>query len=118
MSGAIHSDFSFETVHGWSIERVKQWAIEEVRVKAEYADILVTQEIDGAALLDVVTRPDLMAVGMPLGSAGKIMLAVAAIKRAGGIVGGAGAPTDSRAGACAPPCGCVCVRALGVGNEG
>ena len=88
-----------EEVRGWLDVDVKQWAWKDVGIKEGHADILVKQEIDGKRLLDVVTEEKLWAVGMPLGPAGDVMNAVAAIKRAagdtvptdGGGAGGAGA---------------------------
>ena len=80
-------------VRSWGTEGVKQWAMKVDGTTEVHANILVAQEIDGAALLDVVTKDDLLKVGVPLGPAGKLLNAVAAIKEAGGTV-----PTDSGAG--------------------
>ena len=80
-------------VRSWGTEGVKQWAMKVDGTTEVHANILVAQEIDGAALLDVVTKDDLLKVGVPLGPAGKLMNAVAAIKKAGGT-----APTDGGAG--------------------
>ena len=72
---------------------MKDWAVTTVGLDDDDADILAKQKIDGAALLDVVTEEKLRADGMPRGPAGKLMNAVAAIKKAGGM-----APTDGGAG--------------------
>jgi hypothetical protein len=89
-----------EVVCSWGAPRVKQWAMTVKGITEVFANILVAQEIDGAALLDVVTEDKLRADGMPRGPAGKLMNAVAAIKKAGGT-----APTDGGAGAGAGACG-------------
>ena len=91
-----------DEVSSWGAEDVKQWAMTVKGITEMHANILVAQEIDGAALLDVVTKDDLLKVGVPLGPAGKLMNAVAAIKKAGGT-----APTDGggAGGAGAGACG-------------
>ena len=85
----------------WGAPRVKQWAMTVKGITEAHANILVAQEIDGAALLDVVTEEKLFKVGVLLGPAGKLMNAVAAIKEAGGTAptGGGGA-CGAGAGAC------------------
>ena len=92
-----------DVVRSWVAPRVKQWAMTVDGITEVHANTLVAQEIDGAALLDVVTKDDLLKVGVPLGPAGKLMNAVAAIKKAGGTVptdgGGAGGAVAG-AGAC------------------
>ena len=83
-----------EVMCSWGAPRVKQWAMTVKGITEAHANILVAQEIDGAALLDVVTEEKLIKMyGMPGGPAGKLMNAVAAIKKVGGTV-----PTDSGAG--------------------
>ena len=81
-----------EEVRGWRKENVMIWAT-VLGLDDDDAAKLVDQKIDGAALLEV-TQADLLAVGMLLGPAGKIVRAVAAIKNAGGT-----APTGGGAGA-------------------
>ena len=87
-----------EEVRGWRKEDVASWAL-KLGLDDDDVATLVDQKIDGKRLLDVVTEEKLRAVGMPLGPAGDVMNAVAAIKRAagdtvptdGGGAGGAGA---------------------------
>ena len=92
-----------EVVCSWGAPRVKQWAMTVKGITEVFANILVAQEIDGAALLDVVTEEKLIKMyGMPGGPAGKLMNAVAAIKEAGGMApmdGGAGGGGAGGAGA-------------------
>jgi hypothetical protein len=84
---------TLEDVRGWVALRVKQWAM-TVGLDDDDAGILAKQKIDGTALLDVVTEEKLIKMyDMPGGPAGKLMNAVAAIKKAGGS-----APTDGGAG--------------------
>jgi len=92
-------------VRGWSIAAVRQWAVETVRMKPQHADVLHEQEIDGEALLDVISEEKLMKVGIPLGPAGKIMLAVNAIRGYAPIeaaASGAGATAASSYAAAVP----------------
>ena len=94
LAAAAPAKPSLKDMRSWDVEGVKLWAMAVDGIAVVYADILVAQEIDGAALLDVVTEEKLIKMyGMPGGPAGKLMNAVAAIKKVGGTV-----PTDSGAG--------------------
>ena len=96
-----------DVVRSWGATGVKQWAMTVDGITEVHADILVAQEIDGAALL-LVTKEELMADGMKRGPALLLMNAVAAIKEAGGTAptdGGAGGGGAGGAGAGAGACG-------------
>ena len=90
-----------EKVCSWCKEDVASWAL-KLGLDGDDVAKLVEQKIDGAALLDVVTEEKLERWRMPGGPAGKLINAVAAILKAGGMaptVGGAGSAGASP-GAC------------------
>ena len=66
-------------VRSWGVSEVAKWALAIRSIDADDAAILVTNKITGEDLLDRVTKADLLAVGMPLGPAGRIMTVLAAI---------------------------------------
>ena len=69
-------------VRSWGVSEVAKWALAIRSIDADDAAILVTNKITGEDLLDRVTKADLLAVGMALGPAGRIMSALAAINTA------------------------------------
>ena len=91
-----------DVVRSWVAPRVKQWAMTVDGITEVHANILVAQEIGGAALL-LMTEENLERWRMPGGPALLLMNAVAAIKKAGGTLptdgGGAGGAVAG-AGAC------------------
>ena len=67
-----------DALRALTIASVREWAEKTVGLDAEDADILVKQKIDGDQLLKV-TEEKLMKIGVPLGPAGKLVDAVAAV---------------------------------------
>ena len=65
-------------VRAMTVADVREWAEKTVGLLPQHAEILNTQFIDGEQLLKV-TEEKLMKIGMPLGPAGKLVDAVAAI---------------------------------------
>ena len=66
----------------WGVADVAKWALTIRGIDADDAAILVKNKITGGDLLDRVTEEKLVSVGMPLGPAGRIMSALAAINPA------------------------------------
>jgi len=69
-------------VRSWGVSEVAEWALAIRSISSIHVNILIKNEITGEDLLDRVTKADLLAVGMALGPAGRIMSALAAINTA------------------------------------
>ena len=67
-----------DTIRSWGAAEVAKWALTIRSIDYADAAILAKNKITGEDLLDRVTKADLVAVGMPLGPAGRIMSALAA----------------------------------------
>ncbi|NXU70217.1 SAM9L protein, partial [Oreotrochilus melanogaster] len=59
-------------VEQWTKEEVKQWATEVVKIDQQYAEILFNQKVTGCSLKEI-TKPDLVAMDIPYGTALQIM---------------------------------------------
>ncbi|XP_043821279.1 sterile alpha motif domain-containing protein 9-like [Dromiciops gliroides] len=59
-------------INDWTKERVKQWATEELNIDEKYGQILLSQEVTGL-VLNILTKEDLMDMGIPHGPALLIM---------------------------------------------
>lgn len=71
-----------DAMRGWGIAEVVRWALTIRNISSDHANILGKNEITGEDLLDRVTEEKLVSVGMPLGPAGRILSALAAVKTA------------------------------------
>lgn len=69
-----------DAMRSLGVAEVAKWAFTTCRITHANAEILVKNEITGEDLLDRVTEKKLVFAGMPLGPAGRVMSAVAAVK--------------------------------------
>ncbi len=59
---------------------VREWLVDTVCIDTEDADILVKHKMDGEQLLKVTKEELVKLCGMPMGPAGKIVDAIAALR--------------------------------------
>lgn len=73
---------STNPVTDWTIEDVAGWARKELKFTEKKAQILIEQEIDGAALLACPSLEEAKSYGLPHGAAINLWAAIEKIKKA------------------------------------
>ncbi|XP_051468348.1 sterile alpha motif domain-containing protein 9-like [Apus apus] len=64
--------YSYQHLEQWTKEEVQQWATEVVKIDQKYAEILFKEDVRGVSL-KVMTKKDLLEMGIPHGPALQIM---------------------------------------------
>nr|XP_060638237.1 sterile alpha motif domain-containing protein 9-like [Anolis sagrei ordinatus] len=64
-----------DKIENWTKEHVKQWVINELKLEEKHGNVLLDQDVTGS-ILKILTKEDLLAMGMPHGPAIKIMHAM------------------------------------------